>query len=418
MCSLLDRLPSWPCANPKKGGSAMNQGQVLRKATLVGLILFVGLTILPIPDVPAAEKAPIKIGVVLPLSGGLEVFGQQEIQGAKMAVAEINEAGGVLGGRKLELVIEDNKSDPKTSVEKANKLIMKNKVIAILGPVSSANRDAMLPYMAKMKTPLLYATSYEGGTCNRYLFVYGAIPDHFINPFLPFLIKNYGKSFYLFGADYVYPHKMNAAIRQVVLKENGKVVAEEYTPFGVKDFAPVIQKIANSGAEVLVQTLPGADGQTFLKQFSEFGLKKKVKVAWMDFHDNYMSGLTGEQADGVVTCIPFIQSLDRPEAQSFVAKQKKMFGEKVVASEYAEYAYGMVLIFKKAIEKAGATDKEKIIDCMVGQRVVAGNGESIMNADHHMTLSVLIAEVAGGQLKTKEYIGAITPSDQCKGKKP
>ena len=258
-----------------------------------------GLSILALvfgPVSAADKKEPIKIGIVLPFSGGLELFGQQGTQGAKMAVAEINAAGGVLGGRPFELIIEDDKTDPKTAVEKVNKLVMKDKVHALLGPITSANRDAMTPLVTKLKTPLLYATDYEGGVCNRYVFCYSAVPDHYIKPFIPHLMKNYGDSFYLFGADYVWPHKMNEAIKASIAENKGKVLAEEYTPFGVKDFASTIQKIGASGAKVLILTLPGADGQTFVKQFGEFGMKDKVKIAFMGFNDNYMSGLTGAQA--------------------------------------------------------------------------------------------------------------------------
>ena len=385
---------------------------------VVGVVLVLGILALVLAPVSAAEKKePIKIGIVLPFSGGLELFGQQGTQGAKMAVAEINAAGGVLGGRPLELIIEDDKTDPKTAVEKVNKLVMKDKVHALLGPITSANRDAMTPQVTKLKTPLLYATDYEGGVCNRYVFCYSAVPDHYIKPFIPYLMKNYGDSFYLFGADYVWPHGMNAAINAAIVKNKGKVLAEEYTPFGVKDFASTIQKIGASGAKVLILTLPGADGQTFVKQFGEFGMKDKVKIAFMGFNDNYMSGLTGPQAEGVITCNHFIQSLDRPEAKDFVARQHKMFGDKAIVSFYADSHYGIVMLFKQAIEKAKSDNKEKIIDAMPGLSVTAGNGKVIMHEDHHMTLNMLIAEVTGGQLKMKEYIGPIRASSQCAGKK-
>jgi len=367
-----------------------------------------------IPAGILAEKDPIKIGVVLPLSGGLELFGQQGIQGAKMAVAEINAAGGVLGGRKFELIIEDNKTDPKTAVEKVKKLIMRDKVHAILGPITSANRNAMTPHLSKLKTPLLYATDYEGGVCNRYVFAYSAIPDHYIKPFIPHLIENYGDSFYLFGADYVWPHKMNAAIKAAISAQKGSVLAEEYTPFGVKDFATTIQKIRKSGAKVLILTLPGADGQTFVKQFGEFGMKEKVKIAFMGFNDNYMSGLTGDQAERIITANHFIQSLDRADSRDFVARQHKMYGSEAIVSFYADSHYGIVMLFKQAIEKAQSDDKEKIIDAMIGQTVVAANGTVTMHDDHHMTLNMLIAEVVGGDLTLKEYIGPIRAADQCK----
>lgn len=106
----------------------------------LGMLLVVMSVLICSGQMAHAQQESIKIGVVLPFSGGLELFGEQGIQGAKMAVEEINAAGGVLGGRKFELIIEDNQSDVLTSGQKAKKLIEEDNVLAILGPITSASR--------------------------------------------------------------------------------------------------------------------------------------------------------------------------------------------------------------------------------------------------------------------------------------
>jgi len=405
----------------KEGEKGMDRRDFLKTASLAGVSAMaagsIAKEILTPNTVFAQVKEPIKVGVVLPLSGGLELFGQQGIQGMKLAVKEINESGGVLG-RKLELVIEDNKTDPKTSVEKATKLIQRDKVIAVVGPITSGSRDAMTPTMTKLKTPLLYATDYEGGACNRYLFCYSALPEHTVYPFIPWLAENYGKTFYLFGADYIWPHNMNIAVKKAVAQVGGTILAEEYTPFGVKEFSGVIRKMAEKEPKVLVFTLPGADAMTFVKQFHEFGLKKKIKIAFMGFNENYMPGLTAEQAEGIVTCPHFIQSLDFPVAREFVAKQKKEFGNEAVVSFYVDSHYGHINFLKHAIEKAGSLDKEKVIDAMGDQAITAPSGNVILRAsDHHVILNMMIAEVENKVLILRKYLGPIVPPSQCAGKK-
>ena len=405
----------------KKKSQGIKRREFLKTAGLagVGAVAFgsLGTELLKPKTVYAQVKEPIKVGVTLPLSGGLELFGQQGIQGMKLAVKEINDSGGVLG-RKLELAIEDNKTDPKTGVEKATKLIKRDKVIAVAGPITSGARDAMTPTMTKLKTPLLYATDYEGGVCNRYLFCYSALPEHTVYPFIPYLAENYGKTFYLFGADYVWPHKMNVAVKKAVAEVGGTVVAEEYTPFGVKEFSGVIRKMADKAPKVLVFTLPGADAMTFIKQFHEFGLKKKIKVAFMGFNENYMPGFTAEQAEGMVTIPHFIQSLDFPVAREFVAKQKKMFGDDAVVSFYVDSHYGSIYFLKNGIERADSLDKEKVIDAMGDQAITAPSGNVILRAsDHHVILNMMIAEVENGKLVMRKYLGPIAPPSQCEGKK-
>ena len=242
------------------------------------------------PAIVRAQET-IKLGVLQPLSGGLEVLGQQGVQGVRLAVEEANEAGGVLDGRTIELVIADDRTDPKTAVERTTELIQRDQVAAICGPVTSANRDAIQPSIERFKTPLLYATDYEGGVCSRYITCYSALPEHWVEPFIPFLAEGYGDSFYLFGSDYVWPQKMNAAIRRVVGEVGGEVVGEEYTPFGVKDFTATVRKITGSGAKVLVITVVGADAITFVKQFVAAGGKADTTIALLRLQRELPLGL-------------------------------------------------------------------------------------------------------------------------------
>lgn len=162
-----------------------------------------------------ARAATVKLGAALPFSGGLELFGQQARIGLDLAAAEINAAGGILG-QQVEIIYEDNKTDPKTSNERARKLIQSDDVIAVTGPITSAARDAMTGTMERFKTPLLYATNYEGGGCNRYLFFFNTLPNQDAVPLIHYMNGRIGTSYYMFGADYVWPHKMFEASRAAI----------------------------------------------------------------------------------------------------------------------------------------------------------------------------------------------------------
>ena len=360
----------------------------------------------------AAE--PIRVGVLQPFSGGLEVLGAQGLEGAQMALDEANEAGGVLGGRKFEIVKADVKTDPKTAVERTTELIQRDKVTAIIGPVTSANRDAMQPTIERYKTPLLYATDYEGGVCSRYITCYSALPAHWVNPFIPYLKENYGDTFYLFGSDYVWPQKMNEAIRKVATDAGGTVVGEEYTPFAVKDFTSTVRKIDASGAKVLVLDVVGADAITFVKQFVAAGVKKKCTIAFFGYSENYLSGFTKEESEGIVCPANFIATLDRPEAKAFVEKVRARFGKDAVVSNTVDAHYMLTRFFVEGVKRAGSDDREKITDAMVGQSLMSGNGMVTLRAeDRHADLNVLIAETHDGELVLKKYIGAVKAPSQC-----
>ncbi len=366
---------------------------------------------------PAILRAdePIKLGVLQPLSGGLEVLGQQGVEGVQLAVEEANEAGGVLGGRQIELVIADTKTDPKTSVERTTELIQRDRVTAICGPVTSANRDAIQPTIERYKTPLLYATDYEGGVCSRYITCYSALPEDWVEPFIPFLAEGYGTSFYLFGSDYIWPQKMNQAIRHTAEQVGGTIVGEEYTPFGVKDFTSTVRKITASGAKVLVITVVGADAITFVKQFVAAGGKADTTIAFFGYSENYLSGFTKEESEGILCPANFIATLDRPEAKALVAKVKGRFGADAVVSNTVDAHYNLTRFFIGGIERAGSDDKEAITDAMPGQSLMSGNGEvHLRPEDRHVDLNVLIAETKDGQLVLKKDIGPVKAPSQCK----
>ncbi|MCB1467945.1 MAG: ABC transporter substrate-binding protein, partial [Rhizobiaceae bacterium] len=228
----------------------------------------------------ARAAEPIRVGVLQPFSGGLEVLGMQGAQGAELAMLEANEAGGVLDGRMFEFIRADDKTDPKTAVERTTELLRRDNVTAIIGPVTSANRDAMMPTIQRSKSLLLYATDYEGGVCVPNVACYSALPEQWINPLVPYALENLGKSFYLIGSDYVWPQKMNAAFRTQAESAGGKIVGEEYSPWGAKDYAATLRKIESAGTEVVVTTLVGADAITFVKQFAAAGLNKKLKIVF------------------------------------------------------------------------------------------------------------------------------------------
>lgn len=366
------------------------------------------------PMIARAQGSTFKLGVLLPFSGGLELLAEQAMQGIQMAVDERNAAGGVLG-RQIEIVQADDKTDPRTAVERATQLIRRDAVNAIVGPITSANRDAIKSTIERGQTPLLYATDYEGGVCSPWIACYSPLPAHFVEPLLPFLAEKKGaKKFYLFGADYTWPQRMNATINARIGAVGGEIVGEEYTPFGSKDYAATLRKIGESGADYVILTLPGADGVTFIKQMAASGLKDKVGVAYLGLNENYLTGFTGNEAEGLIGPVPFIQSLDRPEARDFVARQLAKFGDQAQVTYVADSHYNITRFYLNAVEAADTDDKAAVMAALPGQTLLSGNGEvTLRSSDLHVDLNILIAGVQGGDLVMEEYIGQVVASDQC-----
>ena len=364
----------------------------------------------PMPALLAAD--PVKIGVVQPFSGGLELFGGQAKLGLDLAAAEINAAGGIMG-RQIELIYEDDKTDPKTAVERTTSLIRRDGVLAVSGPITSNNRDAMMPTLSRAKVPLLYATNYEGGGCDRYLFCFNTVPNQELEKLLPKMKEIGGPSFYFFGADYIWPQKMFEAGEKIVAAAGGTVAGKEFTPWGVKDFAPVIRRIKDSGAKVLVFALPGADGITFIRQAEDLGLLKDLKVAFLGFGELYLGAFGEGKAQDMWVALPFAQSLQTEPVKEFVADIKKLGGEATPVSQYAFTHYVSLHAAKAAFEKSGSIDSEALVNGLEGITVDGPTGKVTVGEDHHVTLDMFTAKTEGAGLTVVENLGQVAPAPGC-----
>ena len=222
---------------------------------------------------------PIKIGAVLPFSGGVELYGEQAKLGLELAAADINAAGGILG-RPVVLAFRDDGTRPNIATEAARKVVEEDGALAVVGPITSQNLDAIVPVLAAYRTPLLYATNYEGGKCNRYMFALNTVPNQELDSLLPYMTRTFGSDYFLLGADRDWPHRMFDAAEPLIAKLGGKVVGKQYTLGAEKDFPALADGLAASKAKVLLYALKG-DGMGFIPYASDRGLLKTATVAFL-----------------------------------------------------------------------------------------------------------------------------------------
>lgn len=349
----------------------------------------------------------IKIGAVLPFSGGLEIFGEQAKIGIDLAIKEINAAGGVQG-QELAVIYEDNKTDPKTSVEKANKLIRKDKAIALIGPITSSGRDAMIPTTKRFNVPLLYATNHEGGLCEPHVFSFNTVPNQELEQIIPAMAIRAGKRYYLFGTDYTWPQKMFERAEQEITKISGEIVGKTFTPWGVKDYTPVIRKIIDSQADVLVFAVPGVDGTTFIKQAMELGLTQKVTIAFLGFSETYLNAFEADNDADMWVAVPFISTMD--SSTDFVQRIKETAGTSVSGvSHYAFAHYHAIKALAAGLEQAEKQDGKSAIAGLKNLKTT----EVEINADNQANLKMFIGQVQSGQLKMVVPLGKQLAESGC-----
>ncbi len=367
-----------------------------------------GLLLAGVADARAAD--PIRIGAVLPFSGGVELYGAQTKLGLDLAAWEINAAGGILG-RPVELLYEDDKTNPDAAVAATQKLIERDGVFAVVGPITSRNLDAMAPVMARLKTPLLYATNYEGGKCGRYVFSFGTVPNQELARLLPYMGKTFGNSYFLLGADRLWPHKMFAAAAPMIETLGGRIVDTEFTDGSEKDFSALIARVAASKAKVLLFALKG-DGMQFIPQAEARGLFKDVTVAFLGLSEADLAAFGGK-AQNMHVIVPFVAASEEPTVKAFVAKARALAGPGVAISNYVMTHYNALIALKAAVEKAGKVDKEATIDALAGLGIATPTGPLTIGRDHHATMSLYLARTSGADLVTVQSLGQIAPEPGC-----
>jgi branched-chain amino acid transport system substrate-binding protein/urea transport system substrate-binding protein len=357
----------------------------------------------------AAE--PIKIGAVLSFSGGVELYGRQAKLGLDLAAKEINAGGGILG-RPVEVVYADDKTDPATALAATHKLVERDGVLAVVGPITSRNLDAIVPALESMKTPLLYATNYEGGQCSRYVFSFSTVPNQELAQLLPHMNRSFGNTYFLLGADRAWPHKMFAAAEPMIEKLGGRVVGKEFTTGRETDFSPVVARIAATKAKVLLFALKG-DGLNFIAQADDLGLLKDTTIAFLGLSETDL-GIFGGKGQNMFVVVPFVATSDTPSVKAFVARARAESGADVAVSNYVMTHYNALIAVKAAIAKSGKADKESMIDALEGLTIGSPTGPLTMGRNHHATMQMFLARTQGRDLVPVSAFGEIAPDPGCK----
>ncbi|CAN5461804.1 substrate-binding domain-containing protein [soil metagenome] len=356
-------------------------------------------------SVQAAD--PIKIGAVLPFSGGVELYGQQGKLGLDLAARDINAAGGILG-RPVELIYRDDRTRPEPAAEAMRDLIERDGVLAVVGPITSRNLDAIAPEAQRLKTPLLYATNYEGGKCGRYIFALSTVPNQELAQLLPYMMRTFGNTFFLLGADREWPRKMFEAAEPMIVQLGGTVVGKRYTLGNEGDFSALIDTVAASKAKVLLYALKG-DGMQFIPQAEDRGLFKDMTVAFLGLSETDLGVFDGK-GQNMHAAVPFVARSKEPASKAFVAKA----GAGATVSNYVVTHYNALMAVKAGLEKAGKVDKEALIDALEGLTLATPTGPVTIGKDHHTTMNMFLARTEGRDLVPTASLGPVAPQSGCR----
>ena len=377
---------------------------------------------------PAFSKAkPIKIGALWVMTGKLGGYGKSGWQAAQLAIDEINAQGGILG-RKVVATVEDTKVTPENGMRITKKYILKDKVDFILGPTASSVGLAVSDVCRQYKTLQLNNQSathvINGEKFHPYTYSVLSNTIHHSRSGAYYLASKPYKSWMGINPDYAYGHSSMDLFKEKMkeLRPDAKFGTELFPKLMTADFTPYINKILNEKPDAVWSSLWGGDLVTFIKQANRFGLLDKIKFAFpVGASQEVLIPIGKDMPEGIfMSARYFFTQPDSLMNRNFVKAYHERYDE--YPSYMAEESYAAVYFLKAAIERAGTTDTEKIIEAVDREPLAweTPEGWKIMRAGDHL----VVEDVVWGETTYSDKYGfailknvqSIQPEPICRTK--
>lgn len=367
----------------------------------------------------AVTDTEVVVGQLHSATGTMAISETGSIQAERLAIEQINAAGGILG-RQIRVIQEDGASDWPTFAEKSRKLLVNDKVAAVFGCWTSASRKAVLPVFERENGLLYYPTFYEGLEQSKNVVYTGQEATQQILAGLDWVAKEKGaKTYYLLGSDYIWPRtSMKIARKHIETVLGGKVVGEEYYPLGHTQFGSLINKVKLRKPDVVFAAVVGGSNVAFYKQLKAAGVTAdKQTLLTLSVTEDELLGIGGENMAGFYASMKYFQSLDNPNNAAFVEAFKAKYGKDAVIGDVTQAAYLGPWLWKAAVEKAGSFDVDKVVAATPGiELTTAPEGYVKVHENQHLWSKTRIGKVLpNGQFEVVYESDLIEPNPFPKG---
>ncbi|MEH2568004.1 ABC transporter substrate-binding protein [Bradyrhizobium sp. AZCC 2289] len=322
---------------------------------------FAGASTLGFPAIVRAEEARIKIGHLTPLTGFLGALGTYATLGMKLAVEEINQAGGVMG-RRLDVMSEDS-VNPATAATKAQRMLEQDGAAVLVGEINSASALTIMQVANRNKRLFLQtgarSDALRGKNCNKYTFHMDIPNTVMVNTVGKALLRENmvkDKKFFTLTADYIFGHDLLAAAKRFFGASQGNLIGDELIATDVTDFSPYLLKIRQAKPDVVCSNLAGNQVTTLIKQYAEFDLPYPIVGFNLNTADAWAAG--DGNLSGTWPTV-WYHTLDVPASKAFVANFTRKYGKPPENHAWIEYV--SFKIMAQAMNETKSTDTDKLI---------------------------------------------------------
>jgi branched-chain amino acid transport system substrate-binding protein len=292
-------------------------------------------------------------------TGPLTTGGKQMELGLE---AFLKERGGMLSGRKVEVIYADTAATPAIALSKTQELVERNKVHVLIGPVAAFEALAIDDYIRKTQTPIISASAAAEDLTQRQAnpwFVRtsatSAQPAH---PLADYAAKTLGyKRIAIVAEDLAFGYEAAGGFQRVFEEQGGKIVQKLWTPFNTADYSPYISQIKNNVDAVYVQ-LVGPNAVRFMRQYQEYGLQGKIPVLGgvVAFDESILKSM-GDESVGAISASYYSAATDNPASHKYVAEMLETTGNTPGVYSIGSYTAGLLL--EEALKKTGGKIDDK-----------------------------------------------------------
>ena len=333
------------------------------KKQLIVLLLAVGALVMASPRAGWAQKGPIKIGFLTQMTGGGAAVGKDMSGGFMMYLEEI---GQQMGGRKVEVIIEDTQGDPAAALTKLRKLVESDNVHAVAGIFLANEGYALAPKVDEYRIPTVWAVVSADDLTQRKPVKWAvrtgwtsSQPNH---PFGEWAHKSLGyKRVVTVAMDYAFGWEQVGGFQRTFEEAGGQIVQKLWPPLGTTDFGPYLAQIKRD-ADAVFAVMVAASALRFPKQYQDAGLKARLPlIGGGTSFDEFVFPSLGDEAVGAITPMIYSAAIDTPVNRRFVKEFRTKYGK--VPGYYAEASYTAARWINEAAKVVGGNveDKEKFL---------------------------------------------------------
>lgn len=315
-----------------------------------------------------AQGEPIRIGLMAPLTGVIAAGGREMVEGTQFWFEKINYQ---IAGRKVELIIEDDASNPDTALQKARRLTEQNNVHFLAGNLLANTGLAVANYVKSNGMPYFIPIIAADELTQRsripnVVRTAGYSGSAFPRPLADWALKQGYKRIATVSQDYTFGHEQCGGFSQVFTEGGGTIVQQFWHPLNTADYSPYLGQIADLKIDAVFAMETGADAVRFTQQFASFGLKGKIPLLGaMNMTDQSVIRTMGPEVEGIVSAAHFAEGADNSITQSFVDAYTKKYEK--IPSLYGFSMYSGMMWVTRAIEKLNGKveDKAMLIDTVL-----------------------------------------------------